>query len=116
MLDILKSPKNDIMVVMAIIMGIFLFLGITGNLDPAYHFTDDHNIVRITNELKTESIGSVMVSSIQSDLNIRFRPIFWLSSILGAKLFGINFILWSLWVAILACSTFQILHKESSLA
>ncbi len=106
MVNILKSSKNDIIVVMAIIMGVFLFLGITGNLDTAFHFTDDSEILEFTNALQTESIVSVVAGKLKSDLNMRFRPFYYLNRVVEAKIFGNNFALWSIWNAVLASVTF----------
>jgi len=110
MVNIFKSSKNDIIVVIAIIMGIFIFLGITGNLDTAFHFTDDSEILRFTNELQTESIVSVVAGKLKSDLNMRFRPFYFINRVIEAKIFGNNFTLWSIWNAVLASATFTFFY------
>ncbi len=110
MANILKSSKNDIIVVLAIIMGIFMFLGITGNLDTAFHFTDDSEILRFTNALQTESVVSVVAGKLRSDLNMRFRPFYFLNRVIEAKIFGNNFAIWSIWNAVLACATFTLFY------
>jgi len=110
MVNILKSSKNDIIVVMAIIMGIFIFLGITGNLDTAFHFTDDSEIIRFTNALQTESVVSVVAGILKSDFNMRFRPFYYLYRVFEAKIFGNNFLFWSIWNAVLACATFSFFY------
>ena len=110
MVNILKSSKNDIIVVLAIIMGIFIFLGITGNLDPAFHFTDDSEILRFTDALQTESVVSVVAGILKSDFNMRFRPFYYLNRVIEAKIFGNNFSIWSIWNAVLACATFTFFY------
>lgn len=101
-----KLSKNDILIILTIILGVFLFLGLTGNLDNAYHFTDDHEIIRISHDLQAKSVFPVIYDWIKTDLDIRYRPIFYVNRVLEVRLFGEKFILWSIWNAILASASF----------
>jgi hypothetical protein len=106
----IRTHTQDILIVIIIILGTFFFLGITGNFNTQYHFLDDHQIIRIANELKTGSTVSVAKHWLTEDLNIRFRPLYFLHRVAEAKVFGNNLILWSVWTAILACATFTFFY------
>ena len=102
--------KINIAVIAALFVAVFGFLTITGTLTSGYHFTDDHSIITLTNDLKTESVLSVAVRSIRADFNIRFRPLYQVHRIIQARVLGNDFFLWQVWTAILACATFTFFY------
>ena len=83
------------------------FLGFSGTLTSGYHLTDDHEIVRINNDLKSESTLAVAEKWMKNDQfgTHRFRPFYILHRTLETKVFGTNFTAWSLYTAILAIAT-----------
>ena len=88
---------KDLYVILLIIVSIVLFFSITGTVTSGYHFVDDHEILRINNDLSKESFFTVTAKWIKSDLTIRFRPMFYLHRILVSKVFGNNFTAWSIY-------------------
>ena len=98
--------KQDSYVLIVILVSVSLFLGLTGTLGSGYHFTDDHEIITLKNDLKTESVFSVATQWIREDLNSRYRPVYYFHRVVEARAFGDNFLLWSLWTAMLAFAAF----------
>jgi len=91
----------DIYAIILITVLVILFFTITGTVTSGYHFTDDHEIVRITDDLSKESILTVAAKWIKRDLSIRFRPMYFFHRILETKVFGINFTAWSVYTMFL---------------
>lgn len=102
--------KVNIVIISLIFILVFSFLALSGILTSGYHFTDDHEIIRLTNELKTESTLSVTTHWINNDFNIRLRPMYYFHRIIEARMFGNNFTLWHVWTAILASATFSFFY------
>lgn len=67
-------------------------------IDSGYHFVDDHEIIRIRNELQKENVSIIecMKKYIETDMQIRFRPIYSVMRVFFTWLFGTNWILWSI--------------------
>jgi len=101
---------SDSLVSMLICMFFFAFLIISGTLKSGYHFTDDHDILRIAGELKTQSIMSVSKNSIVMDLAIRYRPFYWVHRVYESYFLGSNISKWSIYHALLACFTFVLFY------
>jgi len=95
---------------------VFGFLAFTGTLFSGFHFTDDHEIVRINNYLKHGDFFQLARGVISNDLNKRFRPFYFLHRVLQTRLFGINFTLWYIYNGFLAsfCAFFLYLFARSA--
>ena len=99
-----------------IFIGLFLFwfsiLFFSGSLSSGYHFVDDHQILEINQKLSSYNFSVLDVSKemILDDFNKRFRPLFYFYKVLETKLFGINFLFWSIYTGILAVMTSLFLY------
>lgn len=97
-----------------VLAGITLMLGAffigTGTIFSGYHFTDDHEIIRINNNLNTSSLFSVINQWTSNDFNIRFRPLYYPHRVLLVKLFGLNFLMWSVYYLMMLIVTFCLLY------
>ena len=83
------------------------FLGFSGTLTSGFHLTDDHEIVRINNDLKTQNTLFVAKKWMKNDQvsTHRFRPLYFFHRVMETKVFGTNFTAWSVYTAILAIAT-----------
>lgn len=102
----MKDQKDNIVIV-SIILSVFLFLFISKTITSGYHFVDDHEVIRIKNDLKSSSLITVTKTWVIEDLshNARFRPIYYIHRVFETRLFGSDFILWSLYNGVLCCLT-----------
>ncbi len=101
MIIIAKKYIPDILVILSLFLGLFLFLHLSGTLYSGYHLIDDHGILSIKDSLNGNSFFNVLWSYIKADFLIRFRPIFSIYIVMVAKFFGLNFSLISVFVATL---------------
>lgn len=82
------------------LLSVFLFFNIvvwgvllgTGTLTCGYHMVDDHEILEWVYNMKYQdySVWDVMVKILTYDLNIRYRPLYYILRVLGAYFFGTN--------------------------
>lgn len=88
------------------------FLGFTGNIDKGYHLTDDHEILRIEEDLlrPNANVFDVATKWVVEDLKQRYRPVYYLHRVFETSIFGSNFFYWSIWTAILSGLTFSIIY------
>ena len=77
----------------------------TGTLTSGYHFTDDHEIISINKNIDDNGIVNATKSILKKDLDIRFRPFYYLHRITFVKFFDTNFLLWSIYNIVLAIFT-----------
>ncbi len=96
---------NKYKIIIIILLTIFLFLVITGTLNSGFHFTDDHEIIKISQDLQKDSFINVVIKWILIDLKIRFRPMYYFVRVLCTKLFEVNFFIWSVYTGLLAFIT-----------
>ena len=103
----LLNDKIEIIVIISIIITVFAFLLLSGTLVSGYHFQDDHEIIRIKDDLKTSTVLSVSKKWITEDIHgtRRFRPLYYFHRVIETKIFGSDFLLWSLYTGALACLT-----------
>ncbi len=93
-----------------LVLFIFLWFGIlivTGTINSGFHLTDDHDVIRIKNELSQTSL-SHEIQSIGKELfssKLRFRPFYTLHRRLITAVFGGDFLLWSIYTGLLAALT-----------
>jgi len=99
--------QKNWVIIFALFLSVFIFLGVTGTLTSGYHFIDDHEIISISNNLKSESLIKVISNYINYDLPSRFRPMYYFHRVIETKIFGTNLFLWSLYTGVLAFITFS---------
>lgn len=90
--------------------GIFLFLIYTGTLTSGYHLVDDHGMISIKSTLEKESFLKTSVDCIKNDLNLRFRPLYYLYYISEIKIFGLDFLALSVFTGLLAFASFFLFY------
>jgi len=74
-------------------------------VNSGYHFVDDHEIIKIKSELSTSPLSVVTTKWVKEDLlnNGRFRPVYYIFRVFETKLFGSEFLLWSVFNGVLCC-------------
>ncbi len=100
----MKERSNPI-VVLTIFVVVFLFLFFSGTITSGFHFVDDHEVIRMKNDLKSSSLINVSKNWVKEDLNnnTRFRPLYYIHRVCETKLFGSDFVKWSLYNGFLCC-------------
>jgi hypothetical protein len=88
----------------------FGFLYFTGTLTSGYHFIDDHTLINVHNSLTTGSLPKTMHNYVFNDFAIRFRPLFYVYTVLLVYLFGLNFFGMSLFIGFLGAITLVIFY------
>lgn len=93
----------------------WFILWYSGTITSGYHFRDDHELINIEYTIKQEqnSIDSIVISTIQNDMQTRFRPFYWLERVVGTAIFGSNLLYWNYYKAIMAVITFCLLYYTS---
>ncbi|MHC1704354.1 MAG: hypothetical protein AB9846_10640 [Tenuifilaceae bacterium] len=102
--------KRDIIVLCAIFIFLFLFLGLTGTITSGYHFTDDHEILRIVDDLKNESTINTIAKWVKDDLSIRLRSAYYTHRVIEAKIFQDNILAWTIYTGFIAFLTFAFFY------
>lgn len=99
--------NKDRIVIGSLILFVVLFLSVTRTLNSGYHFVDDHEVIRMKNDLKTSTFSEVSKNWVKEDLqtNGRFRPFYYVHRVAEAKILSSDFFLWSLYTSLLYCFT-----------
>jgi hypothetical protein len=97
--------KEDKVVTISLVLLVFLFLLSTRTLNSGYHFVDDHEIIKIKNDLNSASLGAVAKKWVDDDFNVnkRFRPFYYVIRVVETRLLGSDFLLWSVFNGLLFC-------------
>jgi len=87
---------SDKIVILTIVISVFLFLLLTKTVVSGFHFVDDHEIIKIKNELQSSGLVDVAAKWVKEDMfsNTRFRPVYYIIRVFETKLFGSDFQLW----------------------
>lgn len=94
---------RDRIIIICLGICIFLLLGLTGTLTSGYHFVDDHQIIRIDNELESSSLITVISGWIKYDIQLtRFRPVYQIHRGIETWILGSNMLLWKIYTGLLA--------------
>ena len=96
----------DYFIVSLFFVSIFAFLYFAGTLSSGYHLIDDHAMLSLKNSLINDHFWKTAFDFIKNDLNIRFRPLFYLFYTSEVQIFGINFLSLSIFTGILAFLSF----------
>ncbi|WP_207535805.1 hypothetical protein [Desertivirga arenae] len=105
------NKRNDSFVLIGLALVIFLFLYLTGTITSGYHNTDDHEILDILKDVKKLPIQDVIYKWIENDLNIRYRPMYFVHRVLQTAIFQDDLLLWSIYNYILCVCTFFLFYK-----
>lgn len=89
-----KEKIEDYIIIIGMFLFTFLFLGYNEVFSSGFHLTDDHEIVRITSDIHKNGYLNTLLIWFKNDLNIRFRPTYWIIRVLKALLFGNNARAW----------------------
>jgi len=102
-----KKYQEELIVISSIILALFAFLYFTGTLVSGYHFADDHEIIRIKDDLRSSSVLNVSAKWIEEDINVtrRFRPLYYFQRVVETKVFGSDYFALSVYTGFLACIT-----------
>lgn len=95
--DILITKNEKCMVWTGYTVLVFALLLLSGTISSGFHFIDDHEIIRINQELSVQgdSLISCIIRWVGSDLNIRFRPFYYILRVIWTAILGDNFTAWS---------------------
>lgn len=104
-MNLLKKIKEKPIIEYIIVTILFVaasisFASSTGILNSGFHFTDDHEIIDINNQIINNGFFKTLSFFIVDDLVWRYRPLFFVVRVLRALLIKNNFFLWHLIVAI----------------
>lgn len=77
----------------------------TKSIFSGYHWIDDHEILNINRELASKKVTEEIKDLVIRDLSIRFRPLYYSHRVVEVKIFGDNFVAWSVYNAFLALLT-----------
>lgn len=87
--------KEHIVAIIIISIVVFGFLYYTGTLLSGYHLVDDHEFYTIRDTLKNNGLWKTIGICVESDLEMRFRPLYYVERALGVALFGAGTFRWS---------------------
>lgn len=87
----MKNTKRNIYIIVGLCLFWFLFLKLSGAFQSGFHFTDDHAIYQISDDLKANGYWHTMHKWISNDLDIRFRFFYYITYITKIYLWGDNF-------------------------
>lgn len=82
----------------------------SGALTSGYHLMDDHEIIRIVDDLDGRGGARVAWQWATNDFVMRFRPLFYFHRVLQAELFGDHFLAWSIYTALLGLVSSALLY------
>lgn len=113
LLTALFNRSSYLKVFIVIFLFWFFILFTSGSLFSGYHFTDDHEIVDIYHNINFLQVNLLeeIVKRINNDLFEfhRFRPFYYVHRVIQTKIFGINWLVWSVHTGFLGVlSTFFI--------
>ncbi len=82
--------------------GLFAY---TGSVNSGYHLIDDHQIITLSQQLKTAPVLSVAKKLVLYDGRFRFRPLFSIHRVIMTKILGLNFTAWSVYIGLMGVFT-----------
>jgi len=106
----LKRHPIDLVAVAALSAAWVVFFVRAATIGSGYHLVDDHEILRILADLRTSSLWGTIPRWVAGDLNIRFRPFYFVHRITETAVFGDRLGWWSLYTAALAPVTSILLY------
>ena len=111
--DICRKNENLIVIILsAIIVGGILFG--TGNIFTGWHRVDDHEMYRILKMYKEQHIPltATFMYFLKNDLNIRWRPLYWVFRVAMPYIFGDNPAVYKLILFVIGMITYVLLYRS----
>ncbi len=102
--------KADAAVIFFISITVAAFFILTGTLFSGFHFTDDHELIRINNDFNKSSFFSVLGEWTMNDFSIRFRPLYYIHRVILVRIFGLNFMIWSIYFLVMLIATLSLFY------
>ncbi|MCP5045789.1 MAG: glycosyltransferase family 39 protein [bacterium] len=102
-----KLVNRNWKVFLLFLLSWFILLGLTGTLTSGFHFTDDHDLLRIEQDLANTTISretGIFIHNLFSS-KMRFRPFFMLHQRIATAVLGADFTAWSFYFGLLAVFT-----------
>lgn len=97
-----------------ILLGFLVIFGITvgtGTLTSGWHFVDDHELFRISNDFsRNGNVLKVLNEWVFYDFRWRFRPLYYVERVLGTYFFGTNLLYWNLFKSLEGVATVVLLY------
>ncbi len=87
----MRNNSKNIFIIIGLCLFWFLFLKLSGAFNCGFHFTDDHAIYQISDDLKANGYWSTMHKWISNDLEIRFRFFYYITYITKIYFWGDTF-------------------------
>lgn len=91
-----KMSKADVIAFFILIGSSVFFAYKTGLLICGCYFADDHEIVRLNAMINEEGLLRTLCAWMSADMQLRFRPVYWIFRVMESFLFGNHIILWHL--------------------
>ena len=93
-----------------IFWGAFLFF--SGTISSGFRLAmDDIGIIELNNSIHLKGGWNTLINYLITDLHIRFKPVFNIHFVLETKIFGINFVAWSIYTGLLGILTSFFIFK-----
>lgn len=90
---------------------VYVMLISTKTIWSGYHFADDHELVRIEYSLTHgANLFEQVRAYIINDLNIRYRPLYWVERVVGTAVMGSDLFAWNVYKAVMGVITFYLLY------
>lgn len=99
-------------VLWGILSGFLTFFVIyrAGVLSSEYHLVDDHEIIRISNDINQNGFFRTVFYWCRNDLNIRFRPVYYFFRVLKTLFFGTDFYVWHTFAVVEAVVVYVLMY------
>ena len=114
-----KKEFRRLDIIIGLLLGTIIIGGIltiTHAIESGYHFVDDHELIRIEQAvIKKVSFKDTLNQWLKIDMNVRFRPLYWLERIGMGYLFGCNLLAFNIWTTIKGIFAFTFLYVSARL-
>ena len=112
-IQIIKKLSKEQIILIVVVLFIFpAILLTTGTISSGWHFTDDHETVMLV-EQKIESgvpFWQAFWRAYLIDITHRWRPAYWFLRVLGAYVFGANYVMHNLFLCVVGMITYLLLY------
>lgn len=89
-LDKLGKWKEGLLVWAFFSILVFGFVVLTGTFTSGFHLVDDWEYAKYVDQMHSESLWQCIKETIDADLQLRFRPLYFVNRVCIAAVFGIN--------------------------
>lgn len=110
-----NKDKEKILVLIIIILVFPVILFTTGTIMSGWHLVDDHETYRIVclNVKEKVPFYETFKQYLFNDLEIRWRPLYWVFRIAFAYIFGLNSVLPNIFVCVLGMITYVLFYDTA---